>query len=238
QRVALLDKMDTIVGLFGIDLIPTGSKDPFALRRMALGVMRILISGNFTSVHLNKCIENAVEAYTQTGISLAEDTVSKVYDFMMDRFYYDMRTIYDHDVITAVSKTYTPDNVILDELSKRIIMLHDFLQTDQGKNVISLYRRAQGVCDLTDDTPIAQDLLTHISEKTLYTHIMALKENVSTALGNHQYTMALSHLQDIYAPLHDFFENVMVNVPEVDVTRNRKALLKDMLDTIKKIAIF
>ena len=238
KKVSIMDKMDSIVGLFGIGLKPTGSKDPFALRRQALGIIRIVLTDDFLTFDLNPLIENIIRQYESSGIALEKNTFDQVRTFILERFYHYMRDFYQHDAIKAVTNIAANSSLTLCLVSKRIQAFSQFSKTEQGENIQQAYRRAQGVCDDAPNVLVVENLFQTQEEKTLFDSIVKLEKQVQLSLDQHNYNNVMQNLEQLQKPINKFFENVMVNVDDDNVANNRKALLHMFISEVRKIADF
>jgi glycyl-tRNA synthetase beta chain len=238
KKIAILDKMDSIVGLFGIGLKPTGSKDPFALRRQALAIIRILLTDDFLTFDLATLIHNSIHQYETSGIQLAKNTFDQVKTFILERFYHYMRELYTHDDIVAVTNILDRDHLTLALVSKRIAAFSTFSNTDQGEKIQQAYRRAKGVCTEKASRFVIESLFTVSEEEKLFASIKDLAKHVEPLLNQHDYSGAMIELAHLQQPINSFFENVMVNVEDQAIADNRKALLNMFTQEVRKIADF
>lgn len=239
KKVSILDKMDSIVGLFGAGLKPTGSKDPFALRRQALAIIRILLTNDFVTFDLSTLIHDAINQYDASGIQLEKDTFDQVKTFILERFYHYMRDLYKHDEIVAVTNIMDADMLTLGLLAKRIEAFAAFSSTEQGEKIKQAYRRAKGVC--TDDKApalVVDSLFNASEENNLFESIKKIATQVQPLLDKYDYNGAMIALVHLQQPINDFFANVMVNVEDQQIADNRKALLNMFTVEVRKIADF
>ncbi len=238
KKVSILDKMDSIVGLFGIGLKPTGSKDPFALRRQALGIIRILLTEDFLTFDLNTLIQNTINQYKASDIILEKDTFEHVRTFILERFYHYMRDLYSHEDIKAVTNILDESSLKLRLVSKRIQAFSLFSKTEQGEKIQQAYRRAQGVCGNFSNVLVVEQLFQSEEEKALYESLLKLEKQVQPYLDKYDYHSVMQELAQLQHPINDFFENVMVNADDEQISSNRKALLNMFTSAVRKIADF
>ncbi len=240
--VALADKIDTLVGFFAIDEKPTGSKDPFALRRAALGIIRIILE-NKLELLLPPLFEEAYKNYGVKGLRLAADVVSDLMQFFTDRLkvaFKDKGARFD--IVDAVLSAHANDRLI--RIEQRIHALEKFLKTEDGKNLAAAYKRGVNILKIEEKkdgksyTPdFNTGLLQAPEEKDLATVLQGDKAiNDAMALAKFDDTMSAMAL--LRKPVDAFFEKIMVNVPEKDVRENRLKLLSKIRTVINHVADF
>jgi len=238
--VALAEKLDTLVGFFAIDEKPTGSKDPYALRRAALGVIR-LISDNSLSIDLSKIA--AGHAKASFAVS-APDT--SLIAFVMDRLGVSLRDQgYRHDFVQAAFRSAALDQIDLGQMIGRVEALTGFLKTDDGANLLSGFNRAASI--LAAETKkggaamVGQPVQiagAPAEETALLEAWAAIEPRVDEALSTDDYTSAMSALAGLRAPVDGFFDKVFVNDPDPALRDNRLLLLTAVRDTMQRVADF
>jgi glycyl-tRNA synthetase beta chain len=228
--VALADKLDTLVGFWAIDEKPTGSKDPYALRRAALGVIRILVENTVRVGLLDQYTAGvqALASQNKTDLSvkdLNEDLLS---------FFHDRLKVYlrdqgaRHDLIDAV---ITPTSDDLLDITRRVSALGAFLDTEDGKNLLAGTKRAANILAAEEKkgTAIAGSVEPSLfeldEEKNLFTVVTQSVSLATQAIGNEDYSSAMSALATLREPVDSFFEAVLVNAEVENVRANRLALL-------------
>ena len=230
--VALADKLDTLTGFWSIDEKPTGSKDPYALRRAALGVIRILQECQ-VRVPLKAVLQDALALHgSQASAALSDDLMSFIGERL--KVYLRDRGI-GHDVVNAVFADGGDDVVALIARAEKLAA---FLATDDGNNLLAAYRRAQGICAKADkgNGHIQQDLLVESSEQALHQAIDGLAAADFADLA--AYDAYLNGLATLRLPVDGFFEAVMVNDDNADIRQNRLNLLQSLLDKMRHAAAF
>ncbi|MDC0148717.1 glycine--tRNA ligase subunit beta, partial [Alphaproteobacteria bacterium] len=230
--VALADKLDTLTGFWSIDEKPTGSKDPYALRRAALGVIRILQECQ-VRVPLKAVLQEALALHgSQASAALSDDLMSFIGERL--KVYLRDRGI-GHDVVNAVFADGGDDVVALIARAEKLAA---FLATDDGNNLLAAYRRAQGICAKADkgNGHIQQDLLVETSEQALHQAIDGLAAADFADLA--AYDAYLNGLATLRLPVDGFFEAVMVNDDNADIRQNRLNLLQSLLDKMRHAAAF
>ncbi|WP_139674703.1 glycine--tRNA ligase subunit beta [Pseudomonas sp. F16(2018)] len=221
--VAIADKLDTLVGIFGIGMLPTGSKDPYALRRAALGVLRILIEKQL-DLDLNVAVEFAVK---QFGAKVKADGLSEqVLEFIFDR----LRARYEDegiDVSTYLSVRALKPGSALD-FDQRVQAVQAFRKLPEAealaaanKRVSNLLGKAEGA--IADQ--VEPKYFDNANEFSLYSAIQQADQAVQPMAAARQYSEALARLAALRDPVDAFFEAVMVNAEDAKVRANRYALL-------------
>lgn len=226
--VALADKLDLLTGFWAIDEKPTGSKDPFALRRAALGVIRLVLENNLTLPLEGIFDENSWSA----------DLLS----FFHDRLKVFLRDQgIRHDVIDACIAMEGNDDLTL--LVKRARALNDFLKTDDGENLLQGFKRANNILTQAEDkdgveysygadVKFAED----DSEKTLFAALEAAKGAISPAIAAEDFAAAMGGMAALRAPIDAFFVAVQVNSDNAVIRRNRLNLLSQIRQVCGQVA--
>lgn len=236
--VALADKIDTLVGFWAIDEKPTGSKDPFALRRAALGVVRIAL-GNKTPINmLEVYLEHSRTRYSQHSFADGD-----LQDFILDRLRVYLRDQGQrHDVIDAVIAQGGGD---LLAISQRVEALGAFLSNSDGENLVQGYKRAANILraeQKKSELKIAAfDTLSGFMAPDAQTLAKALTDtrpSIDAALAASDYPAALSALANLRDPIDAFFETVVVNADEADERTRRLGLVSAVVETFHRIADF
>jgi glycyl-tRNA synthetase beta chain len=230
--VALADKLDQLAGFFAIGEKPTGSGDPYALRRAALGVIRI-IRENGLRVNLRTLL-------TATGADAA--TVQAVFEFIVERLIVQLRTEgARHDVLAAAFAAGSDDDVV--RLLARTEAIASLLQTADGANLLTAYRRAANILRIEErkDGPFtdAPDprLFTEQAEIGL-DQALTNCHAVAGLLDKEAFGDAMTMMATLRVPLDAFFEKVTVNDPNPDLRRNRLRLLNQVRSIMDQIADF
>ncbi|MEO9600772.1 glycine--tRNA ligase subunit beta [Parasphingorhabdus sp.] len=266
--VSLADKLDTIASFFAIDEKPTGSKDPFALRRAALGVIQLITSNElrvglegavaFAYIKLLEAHVERVEGYQEAGVARhpewkspfnwdegAEDEfVRSVLGFFGDRLKVQQREAgVRHDLIDAVFALGGEDDLV--RLLARVKALQAFVETTDGGNLLAGYKRASNILkkeagDRSSDDQKAQPLsyTPEKAEKALIDALDAARPKVTTAIEAEQFETAMTALAVLRAPIDQFFEDVTVNDDDNDKREARLALLARFRDAVHQVADF
>ena len=213
--VALADKLDTLRGFFAIDEKPTGSKDPFALRRAALGVIRLIT-------------DNSLRLAVAEGDLLV---------FFADRLKVQQREAgVRHDLIDAVFALGGEDDLV--RLLARVHALQAFVGTADGKNLLAGYKRAANILKKETWAALPVDYIPELDEAALGAALGKAGALVDTALGNEAFTAAMAALASLRAPIDAFFESVTVNDADANKRANRLALLDRFRAAVHKVADF
>ncbi|WP_313493593.1 glycine--tRNA ligase subunit beta [Psychrobacter faecalis] len=229
--LALADRLDTLVGIFAIDQAPTGSKDPFSLRRSAIGILRILIEKQLP-INLVALVEQAIKGYsTSEGSKIAKmgDTFTQVMAFLNSRY----RAMYTEqgvsvDTIQAV-QAINPHMPL--DFDQRIRAVQTFSELPQAEKLADSNKRVANILVKSEvrvaDT-VDEALLSEPAEQTLYQAVQQAQTAVKPLLETADYTQVLQTLVSLDAPLSDFFSDVMVNSEDAALKNNRLALLKQV----------
>ncbi|MEE3157441.1 MAG: glycine--tRNA ligase subunit beta [Pseudomonadota bacterium] len=221
--VALADRIDTLVGIFGIGMLPTGSKDPYALRRAALGVLRILIEKQL-ELDLNAALQAAVEQYGSRV--KADGLVAQVQDFIFDR----LRARYEdegidvavYQSVRAVSPTSPLD------FDQRVQAVQAFRRLPEAETLAAANKRVSNILSKAEGvvaTEINTALLQESAEQALASAVEAAEQGVAPLAAQRQYQPTLERLAALREPVDAFFEQVLVNADDPAVKANRYALL-------------
>lgn len=234
QAVALADRVDTLVGIFAIGKIPTGVKDPFALRRAALGVLRILIEKNL-DIDLRDLLTEAAANF-DSAIK-AGDAIQPVLDYCMDRLtaYYQDKGV-QVEVIQSVLAIKPTKPVDLD---KRILAVKSFMAIPAAQSLAAANKRSGNILKkLKGELPAAIDesLLSETAEKTFYNTLSRLTDKVNTSVQSNDYEQALTQLAELREPVDAFFDNVMVMDDNEAIRNNRIALINNLRGLFIQIA--
>lgn len=229
--LALADRLDTLVGIFAIDQAPTGSKDPFSLRRSAIGILRILIEKQLP-VNLVALVEQAIKGYSDAeGSKIAKmgDTFTQVMAFLNSRY----RAMYTEqgvsvDTIQAVQAINPHMPLDFDQRIRAVQAFSELSQAsmlaDSNKRVANILAKSEvSVADTVDET-----LLSEPAEQNLYNNVHQAQMAVTPLLEQADYTQVLQTLASLDEPLTQFFDNVMVNSDDAALKNNRLALLKQV----------
>ena len=238
--IAIVDKIDSLVGFFLINEKPTSSKDPFALRRSAIGLLRIIIE-NKLSIRLSDLINYAIRLYEEQGVKIEnEKTELEVLDFLQER----MKNILKLknikiDIIEASISSHVGDNFL--DLYKKNLLMNKYINKDVGINAISSYKRASNITDKAkkDITGRPDAVLFRTEEeKILFEKINEIRKAFTVKENNKDYENLLIRLSETKQFTDKFFDNVVVNDENQDIKNNRLELLKMFCNTFNNFINF
>ena len=221
--VAIADKLDTLVGIFGIGMLPTGSKDPYALRRAALGILRILIDKKL-DLDLTEAVNFAVSAF---GAKIkSAGLADQVLEFIFDR----LRARYEDegvDVATYLSvRALNPTSAL--DFDQRVQAVQAFRQLPEAAALAAVNKRVSNLLSKVEgtvSTHVEARYFDNASEFSLFSAIQKADEAVQPMAAARQYNEALTRLASLREPVDAFFEAVMINAEDPSVRANRYALL-------------
>ena len=234
--VALADKIDTLVGFWLIDEKPTGSKDPYALRRAALGVIRLILE-NELRLPLSAVFSAAAQAE-------GDATAADLLNFFADRLKVHLREKgVRHDLVGAVFALGGEDDLV--RLMRRVEALGEFLGSEDGVHLLTAYKRAANILRIEEkkdgvsyaDRPAAA-LFAEAQESALYDAIEDVNERSAGALEREAYEEAMAVMSNLRRPVDEFFDHVTVNAEDAALRKNRLNLLSEIRDSLDRIADF
>jgi len=242
--IALADKIDTLVGFFAIGETPTGSKDPFALRRAAQGVIRLILE-NGLRLSLKQVFAQAARLYTNGPSAKAGKLdADELLAFIADRLKVHLREQgVRHDLISAVFGRGGEDDLV--RLMARVEALRRFLAGDDGTNLLTAYRRAGNIVRIEAkkdgrayDGPADPARFRAPEEKALHEALLAVQKTGADALAAEKFTAAMAALAQLRRPIDAFFDKVTVNAPEPELRANRLKLLAQIRGALDGVADF
>ncbi|MBX6366772.1 MAG: glycine--tRNA ligase subunit beta [Rhodospirillales bacterium] len=253
--VALADKIDSLAAFFSIDEKPTGSKDPYALRRAALGVIRLILE-NRLRVPLAAMFDRAAELVAgqlgggtlfvrAPGWSRELSRVAvDLLGFFADRLEVHLREKgVRHDLIDAVFSLGGEDDLV--RLLSRVAALGGFLESEDGANLLVAYRRASNIVRIEEkrdgrsyDEAPDPALLDLPEEKALFARLGEARHAAGAALAHEEFERAMAALAALRRPVDEFFDRVTVNAPEAELRANRLRLLSEIRATLGRVADF
>ena len=233
--LALADKLDSIVGIFGIGQPPTGSKDPFALRRSAIGVLRIIVEKEL-NLDLLYCIEQAVSGFEEAN--LAQNTADEVFEFMLERFkawFMDKEiTVEEFQSVFVVRPTRPLD------FHLRILAVHNFNLLPESASLAEANKRVSNLLAKqnfnAEDTAVKEELLQEPAEKALHRELVDKILEVAPLLEKGLYKEGLQTLASLKISVDTFFDEVLVVCEDASLRENRLALLQQLRDLFLQTA--
>lgn len=229
---SLADKIDTIVGLFAIGEIPTGSADPFALRRSAIGIINIIRNTGW-KFNLNEAIETSLYEYiNDLGLTFNhEEVINNIREFFFGR----IKTMLQeegirYDIIDAV----LIDDSEIYNIFEKAKELNEWFSLDRT-NFVDAYNRINNLTKNVDFTEIDENLLKEDEEKNLYNKFVETDDKFKEALSSENYKEAMDSLDDLVPSIDAFFDSVMVMAEDENLRKNRLALINSIEENIQKI---
>jgi len=239
--VALADKIDSLVAFFAIGERPTGSRDPFALRRAAQGIIRIILE-NELRLPLQRAFIMASGYFNVDHQKLAAELL----DFIGDRLKIHLRDQgVRHDLVAAAFAQIDADSGDLIRLLHRVDAVRAFLETDDGANLLIAYRRASNIVTIEErrdkrryDRDIDEAMLRQSEELAMAKYLALASEGAERSLAQGEFDAAMGHLATLRRPVDEFFEKVTVNTDEPKLRENRLRLLSRIRATMNRVADF
>ncbi|QKT03632.1 glycine--tRNA ligase subunit beta [Ectothiorhodospiraceae bacterium 2226] len=233
QAVSIADKLDSLVGIFGVGEAPTGDKDPYALRRAALGVLRIAIEQRLAALDVPALLDAAVAAF---GDALERAPVEAVYDFMLERLrgYYAEAGV-TADVFDAVHALRPAQPADFDA---RVRAVTAFRALPEAEALAAANKRCANILRQAGERPEQLDAarLVEPAERALADAVERMAAEVEPRLAARDYEAALRALAGLRAPVDTFFDQVMVMAEDADLKRNRLALLARLQGLFLRVA--
>ncbi len=233
--VAVADKLDTIVGCIGVGLIPSGSEDPYALRRHALGIIQILIHYDY-GIELWWLIDQGIQTLGDKARISQDEIRRHCKDLFAQRF----KTMlsaegFEYDVIDAVLET---EIISLKDTKEKASALADLKKRDYFEDLATAFKRVARIIEGDVPNEVNQELLTEQAELALFRKFAGIKSTVERHTQAGEYSSALAKIAVIKSEVDDFFDHVMVNVEDPVIKANRMALLKSIADLFSPLADF
>ena len=235
--LALTDKIDTLVGFFGINQKPTSSKDPYALRRSALGVIKLLIDNN-KEFKIKDLISYSTSLHRDQGFELSNDLSQKeLAEFLMDRLkYYMKEKKIRADITDASINSYGIDH--MNKIFKKALTLNNLINEEIGEDVMASYKRASSILeselknsDLELSNTTDPGIFKNDYEKNLLKKINELRKYFTNINKDENYAESLTNLAGAKKVIFDFFDNVKVNDEDKSIKKNRLELLQMLCRT-------
>ena len=241
--VALADRLDTLTGIFGIGQAPTGTKDPFALRRAALGVLRICIDHSL-EVNLHELVGEAMAGYAD-GLGFESGLQQTVFDYVFDRF----RNLYEEQGVSSVAFLAVRKRPVTSpfEFHQRILAVEAFRSLPEAEALIAANKRVSNILAKSDTGEVSstndeskgsvdESLLQSTEEKALYDRVVECEKTTRPLLDSGDFAQALQHLAQLKTVTDQFFDQVMVMTDDVALRENRLGLLRQLRSLFLNIA--
>ncbi len=242
--LSITDKIDTLVGFFGINEKPSSSKDPFALRRVALGIIRTLIE-NKKNLKVNDLINYSLSLYRDQGYNFENQNLNKeLYNFLKERFkYYMKEKQIRFDIIDATIFSFSINNLF--SSFEKAKSLNKVINDRVGQDILSSYKRASNILDYEmqdNEVEISSTtdpgIFKNDFEKNLYKKINEIKKYYSNINNDENYDLSLSILADAKKEVFEFFDNVKVNEENETLRKNRLELINMLCKTFQNFINF
>ena len=231
------DKIDTLVGFFGINQKPTSSKDPYALRRSALGIIKLLVDNN-KEFKIKDLISYSISLYRDQGFELTNNSLQKeLSDFLIERLRYYMKEKEIRiDIVDASINSHNLDK--MNEAYKKALTLNKVIKLQIGEDIVMSYKRASSILeselknqnlDLSNTTD--PGIFKNDYEKNLLKKINELRKYFTNINKDENYVESLTNLAGAKKVIFDFFDNVKVNDEDKSIKKNRLELLQMLCRT-------
>lgn len=226
--LAVAEKLDTMTGMFAIGQPPSGSKDPFALRRSALGILRILVDKKL-DLDLNDAISASLSLYQQQGVKIAEDTASQVFSFLLERF----RAWYQAEGVSAevFQSVFLLQPGSPMDFASRISAVNSFVSLPESESLAAANKRVSNILQKAEGfeaTPVEGNLFEVDAESALWQRINDVRDQTSPLFENRDYTAAMEALAVLKPEVDTYFDNVMVMADDAKVKQNRLSMLSEL----------
>ncbi len=229
--LSISDKLDSIAGFFAIGIQPTGSQDPYALRRQALGVINIIMDRKL-DVSLKELVQLSLENYTNLEFN-KEEVVSQMIEFFKERIKNLFRELgIRYDVIDAVLSSYIDD---ISDMHARALELNNWLQKDELVEMLTAFNRVSTLAQKAVCSTVDQALLKEEAEIKLYNEFNNTQEKVKELLNEKKYSESLDCFASLRPSIDAMFDSVMVMDKDEAIKNNRLGLLKQIYDTMLSI---
>lgn len=225
------DKLDTIAGIFAIGIQPTGSQDPYGLRRQALGIINIILDKKL-NLSLEELVDFALYIYVEeNGLAFdyykVKDEILNFFDGRIKNMFIDMDIRYD--VVEAILGTDIDD---VFDLKLRADKLNLWLDKEGLSEVLSAFNRVKTLAEKAETDEVKRELLVEEEEIKLYETFNSVEEKVKDSLNCKEYDKALDYMVSLKGPIDQFFDNVMVMVEDEELKNNRLGLVKQISNTM------
>lgn len=232
--LSIADKMDSIAGLFAIGIHPTGSQDPFGLRRQALGIINIIIDKKL-NISIKELIENALYIYVEVnGLAFDYDKVKEeIEEFFKGRIrnmFIDMGIRYD--IVDAVLASNIDD---IYDMKIRANKINEWLKREGLNEVLTAFNRVANLAEKAVSDEVQRDLLTEEKELELFEAFYSVEEKINSLISKKEYDKALDNLVVLKDPIDNFFDKVMVMVEDEKIRNNRLGLLRKIYNMMIRI---
>jgi len=227
----LADRLEALIGLFGIGEKPTGDRDPFALRRAALGIISVYELLTATAIFAGRSFPD-VREFLEFGATLfpaqrlAEGTAAEVHDFILERYWYQLATIFAKDAVEAVISQRPP----VPEITARVRAVQAFRSLPEAESLAAANKRIRNILRKSDADSVKLDtsLLHEPAERELHSLLQSLTTGIAAHMNARDYTKAMQAMAALKGPVDAFFDKVLVNTEDEQLRNNRHALLREL----------
>jgi glycyl-tRNA synthetase beta chain len=237
QALAIADKLDTLAGIFSLGKKPSGNRDPFGLRRGALGIVRILIEQGI-DLNLKTLVAAAVSAQPSSGKDRTK-LAQELYEFITDRmraYYLDRQSGLTAEMFSAV---LARQPVSLLDFDERLKAVAAFVKLEPASSLAAANKRIRNIlkqAGIDDGNPVNESLIKEPAEEALFESVIKARKAVTPLLDNRDYTNVLTTLADLRDPVDGFFDDVMVMTDDEALRKNRLALLAELRSMFLDVA--
>ncbi|MGM0381750.1 MAG: glycine--tRNA ligase subunit beta, partial [bacterium] len=234
--LSLLDRVDTLVGFFNLGSRPTGSADPYGLRRDAISLLRVITAGEI-KIDLEKLIEQAASQYESAGIEVSSEALADLEEFIVDRFYnwYRSEEGWSDELVGAVLDKFWNRPLLLEQ---RLEWLAGWKKSEDFIAVVEAARRIYNIAGKQSGDDIDPNLFDKAIEGELLEMAKKSEENIDEALESEAPERVLGELKKLSSVVHEYFEEVMVMVEDQEIKNNRLATLTRVHEVYDRIANF
>ncbi|XVN42650.1 MAG: glycine--tRNA ligase subunit beta [Candidatus Rickettsia vulgarisii] len=232
--VAIADKLDSLVGLILAGEEPSGSRDPYSLRRQALGIIRIILS-NKLRINIKQLVSHAISLYE--NILTPKNQLQLILTFLEERAKYHFKDNFNNSLTNAVVNFDIEDDLVITEM--KLTSLQKFLAKLDGDNLLTIYKRTNNILanDNIEGEVNPSDFISEYENK-LFTIIKSISKQIDNNIKEKDFTKAFSSLAAILHPIDEFFDNLMVKDSDPKIAKNRLLLLKMVRQLFDKLANF
>lgn len=231
--ISIADKLDSICGGFAIGMKPSGSQDPYGFRRLALGIINIILDKNL-DLSLNSSIDNSLRIYIENELYFDFDKVkcqiTEFFNVRIKNMFIDKGIRYD--IIDAVISTGN-DNIT--DMEVRIEQLDKWSKNEDVEEILAAFNRVSKIAEKAENDEISVDLLKEEKEKALYEKYIEIKTEVHENIQEKEYYEAIEKVAELRNPIDEFFDNVMVMVEDELIKNNRLALIKSIYNMMLEV---
>ena len=229
--LSIADKLDSVCGFFAIGIQPTGSQDPYALRRQALGILNIIMDSKL-DIDLKEMVSLTLDNYSNLEFN-KDEVILSIMEFFKERIKNMFRDLgIRYDVIEAVLSTEIKD---IADTYQKAVELNNWLDKDELVEMLTAFNRVSTLAQKSEKDIVSEDLLKEQSEKDLYKEFITVKTNVVSLLENKEYSKALDAFASLRPLIDAMFDEVMIMDKDEAVKNNRLGLLKQIYDTMLSI---